>query len=91
MLQASRHEDHAYTEIADAIVATCAEVVEAAGHFRLTRLAALEILAAVHRAVRGWKGLARSAAVGMTERDLRDVEPAFEHEQVGLVERLLAG
>jgi hypothetical protein len=29
--------------------------------------------------------------VGMTERDLRDVEPAFEHEQVGLVERLLAG
>ncbi|MEN9485657.1 MAG: hypothetical protein RJB37_3537 [Pseudomonadota bacterium] len=163
MLQASRHEDHAYTEIADAIVATCAdpardlaqlwrrivfnllitnvddhlqnhgflyagrgqwrlapafdlnpfpdkdrelktwlteatgptdsvvEVVEAAGYFRLTRLAALEILAEVHRAVRGWKGLARSAAVGMTERDLRDVEPAFEHEQVGLVERLLAG
>lgn len=162
MLQASRHEDHAYTEFADAIVATCAdptrdlaqlwrrivfnllitnvddhlqnhgflytghgqwrlapafdlnpfpdkdrelktwlteatgptdsvaEVVEAAAYFRLTRLAALEILAEVHQAVRGWKVLARSPAVGMTERDQRDVEPAFEHEQVAIVERLLA-
>jgi serine/threonine-protein kinase HipA len=154
MLQASRQEEHAYTQIADCIIARCADpkrdleelwrrlafnllitnvddhvqnhgflhvehgqwrlapafdinpfpdkdpelklwlneeygpvdsieaVVDEASYFRLAADEAKRILGEVHDAVSGWRRVAKSVPVGMTDDDLDAFEPAFENAQM---------
>ncbi|MEZ0603699.1 type II toxin-antitoxin system HipA family toxin [Paraburkholderia sp. IW21] len=154
MLQASRQEDHSYTQIADCIIARCADpkrdleelwrrlvfnllitnvddhvqnhgflhvehgqwrlapafdinpfpdkdpelklwlnedygpvdsieaVLNEARYFRLAADEAKRVLGEVYNAVRGWKRVAKSAPVGMTDEDLDAFEPAFENKQM---------
>ena len=161
MLQASRQEDHAYTQIAERILAECVDpgrdlaelwrrivfnllitnvddhlqnhgflhvgqgqwrlapafdinpfpdkdpelklwltedsgpvdeidaVVAAANYFRLSQADALRILGEVYHAVRDWKRIAQSAPVGMSNGDLDDFTPAFEHAQTRAAAALL--
>jgi serine/threonine-protein kinase HipA len=161
MLQASRQDDHAYTQIADCIIANCVDplrdlaelwrrlvfnllitnvddhvqnhgflhvahdqwrlapafdvnpfpdkdrelklwlnedygpvdsitaVMAQASYFRLSSDGARRILGEVYRAVRDWKHIAKSAAVGMSDADLDDFEPAFHHEQMEVAAALL--
>lgn len=161
MLQASRAEDHAYTQIADVIVARSADplrdleelwrriafnllitnvddhvqnhgflhvehgqwrlapafdinpfpdkdpelklwlseqygpvdsieaVFESAAYFRMSASDAKRVLGEVHRAVKNWKRIARSTAIGMTDDDLDAFAPAFEHAQVKKAAALL--
>ncbi|CAM2157581.1 serine/threonine-protein kinase HipA [Pararobbsia alpina] len=56
-------------------------VLAAAPRFQLPKIDAIHILQEVHTAVRGWKRVAKSAAVGMKAADLDEFEPAFEHAQ----------
>jgi serine/threonine-protein kinase HipA len=161
MMQASRQEDHAYTQIADAIIANSSDpardleelwrrlafnllitnvddhvqnhgflhvehgfwrlapafdinpfpdkdqelklwldeaygpvdsieaVVDAAGYFRMDDTAAQRVLGEVHHAIRNWVTVAKSPAVGMSDRDLDDFAPAFENLQMDLATSLL--
>lgn len=66
-----------------------AEVVQEAAAFWLQPVQALEILTEVFGAVRAWKTVARTEAVGMTDQDIDDFSPAFEHEQTKVAAALL--
>lgn len=57
------------------------DAVEAAALFRLTRDEALKHLAKINAALRGWKKLAASTAVGMSPAEIRAFEAAFVHVQ----------
>jgi serine/threonine-protein kinase HipA len=50
-----------------------------AAYFALDRAAALRILGEVHAAVRGWRRLAASKAIGLTANERDEYAPAFEH------------
>lgn len=65
------------------------EAVAAAGHFHLTRQAALDVLATVYRAVLSWREVAVSKEIGMTAREAAEFEPAFEHAELVATKRLL--
>jgi serine/threonine-protein kinase HipA len=65
------------------------EALAAAGHFHLTRGAALDVLDTVYQAVRGWREMALSKEVGMTAREAAEFEPAFEHTELAAARRLL--
>ena len=65
-------------------------VVREAGYFRLDEAAVQRVLREVLAAIGDWKRLARSAAVGMSNRELDDFAPAFENEQMGIARRLLS-
>ena len=65
-------------------------VVREAGYFRLDEAAVQRVLREVLAAIADWKRLARSAAVGMSNRELDDFAPAFENEQMGIARRLLS-
>lgn len=55
-------------------------LLEDAAIFRLNARQALDILAEVVAAVEGWKTLASSSAIGLSQVDIDYLEPAFEHE-----------
>jgi serine/threonine-protein kinase HipA len=57
------------------------EAIAAAGLFRLTPDQARAHLTKITAALRGWKKLAASAAVGMSPAEVRAFEPAFVHAQ----------
>ena len=57
------------------------DAVEAAALFRLTRGEALRHLSKINAALRGWKKLAASTAIGMSPAEIRAFEPAFMHAQ----------
>ena len=57
-------------------------VMAQAAYFRLSPTEALRILGEVYHAVLNWKRIAQSAPVGMTDADIDDFEPAFEHAQI---------
>lgn len=57
------------------------DAMAAAGLFRLTAAQARAHLAKICSALRGWKKLAASAAVGMSPAEIRAFEPAFSHAQ----------
>lgn len=65
------------------------EVVARANYFRLDAAAVQRVLGEVYAAVLAWRSVARSAAVGMSERDLDDFAPAFENEQMRVAKTLL--
>lgn len=64
-------------------------VVGRAGYFRLDAAAARRVLGEVYTAIRNWKQVATSAAVGMSAQDLDDFAPSFENEQMRIAETLL--
>jgi serine/threonine-protein kinase HipA len=47
------------------------------------------VLGEVCTAISTWATVARSAAVGMSGRDLEDFAPAFENEQMRIAKTLL--
>lgn len=49
-------------------------------YFRLSRQQALDALAQIYQAVKGWRHMATGAAVGLLPHELDDFAPAFEHE-----------
>jgi serine/threonine-protein kinase HipA len=65
------------------------DAVAAAGHFHLTRGAALNVLKTVYLAVRSWREMALSREIGMTAREAAEFEPAFEHAELAAARRLL--
>ena len=60
-----------------------------ADYFGLSTDQALEVLAEVHSAVSNWRGLALSSEVGLSDAQLDDFAPAFEHEQIEAAADLL--
>ena len=64
-------------------------VVRAAGYFRLDAAATQRVLGEVHKAITGWKSVAKLTAVGMSNRDMDDFAPAFENEQMRIAKTLL--
>jgi len=65
------------------------EAVAAAGHFRLARDEALDVLTSVYRAVLDWRDEARTVQVGMTAREIAEFKPAFEHAELAVAKRLV--
>ncbi|GAB1392992.1 type II toxin-antitoxin system HipA family toxin [Rhodocyclaceae bacterium] len=53
-----------------------------AAYFYLDRSHALTILAEVHAAVKDWRQVALSQEVGLSQRELADFAPAFEHTEM---------
>lgn len=64
-------------------------VVSVAGYFRLDSATVRRVLGEVCAAIRTWKTVATSAAVGMSGRDLEDFAPAFENQQMRIAKTLL--
>lgn len=60
-----------------------------ATYFGLDEAQALTVLAEVHSAVANWRRVALSGEVGLRQEELDDFAPAFEHEQMTLVDSLL--
>lgn len=46
----------------------------------MSRQQALDALAPIYQAVKGWRHMATSTAVGLQPQELDDFAPAFEHE-----------
>ncbi|WP_137175519.1 hypothetical protein [Massilia sp. HP4] len=65
------------------------EVVAVAPYFRLDDVTVRRVLGQVYHALRNWTRIAQSPAVGMSKRDLDDVEPAFENAQMDIAATLL--
>ena len=53
-----------------------------AAYFYLDQSQALTILAEVHAAVKDWRQVALSKEVGLSQRELADFAPAFEHAEL---------
>ena len=60
-----------------------------AAYFGLDEAQARTVLAEVHAAVANWRQVALSAEVGLRQEEFDDFAPAFEHEQMTLVDSLL--
>jgi len=58
-------------------------------YFGLDEAQARTVLAEVHAAVANWRQVALSVEVGLRQVELDDFAPAFEHEQMTLVDSLL--
>lgn len=67
------------------------DAVTAAGLFRLSAAQARTHLAKICTALRHWKRLAASAAIGMTPADIRAFEPAFAHDEFRRAQALATG
>jgi serine/threonine-protein kinase HipA len=63
-------------------------LLEVAGEFRLTGAQALTVLGEVQRAVARWRTVA--ARLGLSEREVQMMAPAFEHEAAADARALLA-
>ena len=63
-------------------VSSIEEVVHTADYFRLDHAQALNILAEVCHAIKNWRTVAMSPAVGMRAEELNDFASAFEHPQM---------
>jgi serine/threonine-protein kinase HipA len=64
-------------------------LLSVADFFRLNASDALDILAEVTRAAANWRRVAESH--GLTQRDLNEMEPAFEHAEAGQARALTKG
>lgn len=64
-------------------------LLDACSHFSLTRDQALDVLGGVFDAVQSWRRVGQLADIGLTVRELDDLEDAFEHPQTELARRYL--
>ena len=64
-------------------------LLDVADYFRLDASQALGVLAEITQATANWRRVAESH--GLTERDLADMEPAFEHAEAGQARALTQG
>lgn len=64
-------------------------LLDKAAYFYLGRTQALSILAEVHAAVASWRQVAVSREVGLTQGELADFAPAFEHEAMDAAAALI--
>ena len=53
-----------------------------ASRFYLSRDEALAILREILGALVGWKAFSRNRDIGFSDADVRDFEPAFDHEEM---------
>ena len=60
-----------------------------AAYFKLQRTDALQVLAEVYVAVRGWRAVALGAEVGLLMSQLEDFAPAFEHRETEAAKALV--
>jgi serine/threonine-protein kinase HipA len=67
------------------------DAVAEAGLFRLTAQQARQQLSKMCSAIKGWKRLAASAAVGMTSAEMHAFEPAFAHAEFKRAQALATG
>lgn len=58
------------------------QLFKGASHFGIQRQDAEQFAAEIAHATAGWKETALSSAVGLTERELKDFQSAFEHPDV---------
>lgn len=54
-------------------------LLDSSAYFRLNAKQALAALVPIYNAVRSWRTVALSPAVGLTAAELKDFAPAFEH------------
>lgn len=71
-------------------ISDVADLMDQCTYFALTKVQALQVLSDVYHAVKNWKTTALSATVGLKPHELDDFAPAFEHDQMEKVQRLLA-
>ena len=64
-------------------------LMEQANYFGLQPARALKVLAEVHAAVRAWRAVALTPAVGLLAKELEDFAPAFEHAEMNATRGLL--
>jgi transcriptional regulator with XRE-family HTH domain len=58
------------------------QLIDGCAYFGLQRAAAEREATAMATVLAGWREVATSKAVGLTEAELKDFEPAFEHAEV---------
>ncbi len=64
-------------------VTSLEQLIDGCAYFGLQRVEAEEQTAAMIKTLAGWRGVATSKEVGLTEAELETFEPAFEHAQSG--------
>ena len=64
-------------------------VIDAADYFRLNAADVQRVLGDLVTAIEGWKTVAKSPAVGMSDRDIDDFTPAFDNKQMRIAKALL--
>ena len=64
-------------------------VIDAAVYFRLNAADVRRVLGDLVAAIEGWKTVAKSPAVGMSDRDIDDFTPAFDNRQMRIAKALL--
>ncbi|WP_179402665.1 type II toxin-antitoxin system HipA family toxin [Burkholderia guangdongensis] len=70
-------------------VDSIADVMRVAPYFWMSEGDAKRVLADVCAAVQRWRGIAKSAPVGMSDDDIDAFTPAFENEQIAVAKTLL--
>lgn len=71
-------------------ITSVAQLLGQAARFQLHRADATAVLAEVVKAVQQWRDVALTAAVGLTQAELEDFAPAFEHAGLNEALALLA-
>jgi serine/threonine-protein kinase HipA len=64
-------------------------LLDKAAYFYLDQAQAFSILAEVYAAVTDWRQVALSKEVGLTQNELEDFAPAFEHEAMDAAAALI--
>lgn len=64
-------------------ITSVAQLLEKASQFQLNEQQAISVLAEVVEAVKQWRDVALTAEVGLTQAELEDFAPAFEHTGLG--------
>ena len=64
-------------------VTSLEQLIDGCAYFGLQRVEAEEQAAAMIKTLAGWRGVATSKEVGLTEAELETFEPAFEHARSG--------
>jgi serine/threonine-protein kinase HipA len=70
----------------DGPVTDVALLMARCGYFGFTSAQARTVLAEVSHAIANWRQVALSPVVGLTQRELDDFAPAFEHRQMVLAQ-----
>ena len=70
-------------------IESLAMLLEEAAYFNLSARDAVKVLAEVSGAVSRWRAEARGTKVGLSAADLDDFAPAFEHEAMADVKKIL--
>ncbi len=82
------HESKTWLSEETGPITSLEQLLSGAGLFGLTRAEAEQLAGTVSRKLARWRDVAATAGVGMSARDLKDIEPAFEHACAEAARRL---